>query len=130
MPRFLQRCPVALLKSDILSTLVSCASQATQLDHREANVSVVKFLFDLVHNGRKHNDSSDFAERKTLVKCILNQHGPNLISMLVHGVIFQLPTYTISDICELLYEIKEVMPNVKTTILSTISILLLVKPFP
>lgn len=100
------------MKSDILSTLVSCATQATQLDHREANISVVKFLFDLVHSGKRHSDAPDYAERKTLVRNIMMQHGPNLTSMLIHGVIFQLPTYTISDICELLYEIKEVLPKV------------------
>lgn len=111
--RFLQRCPIALLKSDILTTLVTCATQATQLDHREANVSVVKFLFDLVHSGRRHSDAVDFAERKLLVRNTMNQHGPNLISMLIYGVIFQLPTYTISDIAELLYEIKELMPKVR-----------------
>ncbi|ODM90983.1 Transportin-3 [Orchesella cincta] len=109
--RFLQRCPIALLKSDILSTLVTYATQATQLDHREANMSVVKFLFDLVHAGRRHNDLACFAERKTLVRNTMMQHGPNLITMLIHGVIFQLPTYTIGDICELLYEIKEMMPK-------------------
>jgi len=107
---------VALLKSEIISPLIQCATHATQLDHREANVSVMKFLYDVVHAGRRQKDSPDFAERQALVKVILNQTAPQLIHSVVYGVIFVLPSYTISDISELLYEIKEVMPEVRERI--------------
>lgn len=82
------------------------------MDHREANVSVMKFLYDLVHAGRRHKEAPDFPEKQALVKGILLQTAPNLLYMIVHGVIFTLPSYTVSDISELIYEIKEVMPQV------------------
>jgi transportin-3 len=109
--RYIQRCPLAILKSDIIAPLIQCATQATQLDHREANVSVMKFLYDMVHTGRRQKDSQDFTERQALVKGILIQTAPQLLYMVIYGVIFNLPTYTMNDISELIYEIKEVMPQ-------------------
>lgn len=103
---------MAILKSDIMASLVLCATQATQLDHREANVSVMKFLYDLVHAGRRQREMPDFSERQSLVRVILTQTAPQLLCMIIFGVIFTLPSYTINDIAELIYEIKEVMPQV------------------
>jgi transportin-3 len=50
--RFLQRAPLPYLRSDFLASVVECAVTATALDHREANASVMKFLYDLLHCAR------------------------------------------------------------------------------
>lgn len=110
--RYLQRCPLAILQSDVVIPLVQCATQATQLDHREANVSVTKFLYDLIHSGRRQKEGSDYLERNTLVKKILIPTAPQLLCTLINGVIFTLPSYTINDIAEVFYEIKEILPLV------------------
>jgi len=88
---------------------VQCAIHGTQLDHREANVSVMKFLHDLVHAARRQKDSIDYYDRSAAVKTILGNTGQHLVCMLIHGVIYTLPSYTITDVAELMYEMKEVM---------------------
>jgi transportin-3 len=50
--RFLQRAPVPLLNCPVLRSILECALMASTLDHRDANASVMKFFYDLVHCGR------------------------------------------------------------------------------
>ncbi|RVE40346.1 hypothetical protein evm_015004, partial [Chilo suppressalis] len=45
--RFLQRIPLDFLSCGALDAVVECARLASKLDHREANSSVMKFLYDL-----------------------------------------------------------------------------------
>jgi transportin-3 len=53
--RFLQRAPVPFLTGPALKSILDCALMATALDHRDANASVMKFFYDLVHAGRTHS---------------------------------------------------------------------------
>ena len=48
------------------SQVVACAVEASSLHHREANASVLKYLFDLLHVGRSKEERQDFAERQAL----------------------------------------------------------------
>lgn len=82
----------------------------------------MKFLYDLVHAARRQRDAPDFPERQLLVRGILVETAPQLLYMIIYGVIFTLPTYTINDVSELVYEIKEVMPEVKDSTNSSILI--------
>lgn len=50
--RFLQRAPIPLLHSPAIRSIVDCAIMACSLDHRDANSSVMKFFYDLLHSGR------------------------------------------------------------------------------
>ena len=43
-----------------------CAVEASSLHHREANASVLKYIFDLLHVGRRKEEQDDFAERQAL----------------------------------------------------------------
>ena len=45
---------------------MACAVEASSLHHREANASVLKYIFDLLHVGRRKEESEDFAERQAL----------------------------------------------------------------
>ncbi|XP_038639310.1 transportin-3-like isoform X3 [Scyliorhinus canicula] len=47
--RFIQRSPIVLIQSPVMSLIIQCALAATTLNHRDANSSVMKFLQDLVH---------------------------------------------------------------------------------
>lgn len=58
LPRFIQRSPITLLRSQVILPILQWAIAATTLDHRDANCSVMKFLRDLVHTGVA-NDVSD-----------------------------------------------------------------------
>lgn len=52
--RFLQRAPIPLLHSPVMGSIVDCAIMACSLDHRDANSSVMKFFYDLLHSGRSY----------------------------------------------------------------------------
>lgn len=50
--RFIQRSPLHFLQSSVVSPIIQCAVLACTLDHRDANMSVMKFLCSLLNNGR------------------------------------------------------------------------------
>jgi hypothetical protein len=72
----------------------------------------MKFLFEIVHTGRRSKEAPDYAERQLLIKNILTQHGPQILYKILYGGIVSLPMYTLNDITEVVYEIKELMPEV------------------
>ena len=47
--RCLQKCPVAFLKCDVAVPAIRCAVAASTLEHRDANLSVMKFLKGLIN---------------------------------------------------------------------------------
>ena len=51
---------------------MACAVEASSLHHREANASVLKYIFDLLHVGRSKEEREDFAERQALAGKDLN----------------------------------------------------------
>ncbi|XP_075455373.1 transportin-3 isoform X2 [Ascaphus truei] len=59
--RFVQRCPVVLLRSQVVIHVLQWAVAATLLDHRDANCSVMKFLRDLIHTGVSNDKFSDIS---------------------------------------------------------------------
>jgi len=110
--RYISRCPVALFKSEVMPSIINCATEATQLDHRDANQSVLKFLFDIVRSGLRLKDALDFPERQLLVRNMMLRHGELIVYKVIYGGIIALPMYTLQDITELLFELKELMPEV------------------
>ena len=50
--RFLQTSPVPFLHSPTMNNILDCALMACTLDHRDANASIMKFFYDLIHLGR------------------------------------------------------------------------------
>ncbi|XP_053572309.1 transportin-3 isoform X2 [Bombina bombina] len=103
--RFVQRCPIVLLRSQVLVHVLQWAIAATLLDHRDANCSVMKFLRDLVHTGVSNDHEENFEVRKDLITQVLNQFGQQLISQLVHACCFCLPPYTLPDVAEVIWEV-------------------------
>jgi len=55
--RFVQRCPLSFLHSTSVTPLLACAIAGCALDHKEANISVTKFLSELIKTAR-HKDVS------------------------------------------------------------------------
>ncbi|XP_044131831.1 transportin-3 isoform X1 [Bufo gargarizans] len=105
LTRFIQRCPIILLRSQVLVHVLQWAIAATSLDHRDANCSVMKFLRDLVHTGVANDHEENFEVRKDLIQQVLNQFGQQLTSQLLHSCCFCLPPYTLPDVAEVVWEI-------------------------
>ncbi|KAL1139884.1 hypothetical protein AAG570_006861 [Ranatra chinensis] len=103
--RFLQRAPVAFLTAPALNSILDCALTATDLVHRDANSSVMKFFYDLVHAGRNHEDREDFQVRKRLVANILHERGQDLVSNLIHACVFCLQSYMLADVADAIMEL-------------------------
>ncbi|XP_018314649.1 transportin-3 [Mycetomoellerius zeteki] len=103
--RFLQRAPISLLRSLAIGSIVDCAIMACSLDHRDANSSVMKFFYDLLHSGRSYKDRSDYTIRRQLVQNILKEKGQTLVIKLLHASVFELSSYMLSDVADVIIEL-------------------------
>ena len=65
--RFLQRASLPYLQTDFVPSVIECALMAINLDHKDANGSVMKFIFDLFHLGRSKEERDDFEHRSAIV---------------------------------------------------------------
>ena len=79
--------------------------QATALDHRDANASVMKFFFDLLHFGRSKEERNDFKERVAFVKHFREEYGSKLVDSLIRATVFNLPSYTFHDVGDVIFEL-------------------------
>ncbi|XP_077325623.1 transportin-3 isoform X3 [Lithobates pipiens] len=102
--RFVQRCPIVLLRSQVLGHVLQWAIASTTLDHRDANCSVMKFLRDLIHTGISNDHEENFEVRKDLIQQVMNQFGQQLVSQILHACCFCLPPYTLPDVAEVVWE--------------------------
>ena len=75
------------------------------MDHRDANDSVMKFFFDLLHSGRSKEERNDFKERSAFVKHLREEYGAKLTDCLLRASVFSLPSYTFHDIGDVLFEL-------------------------
>lgn len=121
--RFLQRAPLPFLTAHFISSVMQCGILATHLDHREANSTVMKFFYDLIHNNRmlSEKDSKkkaihekDFDVRHRLMKDIVSKHGQALVSNLLHACVFSLHSYMMVDVADVLHELLCVDGGVST----------------
>ncbi|XP_030382920.1 transportin-3 [Scaptodrosophila lebanonensis] len=107
--RYLDCCPLQLLRSNLITPIFQCALIACSLDHREANSSVMKFFNNLLTWGRTNN--SRHAECRPLVVEIAIQHGDALVVNLIHASVFSLHSYMLADVAEVLNELKQVITS-------------------
>ncbi|KAH8233997.1 hypothetical protein KR032_010147 [Drosophila birchii] len=108
--RYLDCCPLQLLQSSLITPIFQCALIACSLDHREANSSVMKFFVNLLVWGRP-NSHSRHAECRPLVVELACQHGGALVMNLIQASVFQLHSYMLADVAEVLNELKQVVGN-------------------
>jgi len=71
---------------------------------RDANASVMKFFYDLLHAGRTREDNPDFQARATLIRALHTEYGSKLVDSLVRAAVLTLPSYTYHDIGDVLHE--------------------------
>ncbi len=103
--RFLQRASLPYLQSEFVPSVLECALMAINLDHKDANGSVMKFIFDLFHLGRSKEEREDFDHRAAIIHRFRLEYGSRLINGLLNAAIFYLPTYTYQDIGDILLEL-------------------------
>lgn len=105
--RFLQRAPIAFLQCVSLVHILQCALSAATLDHKEANMSVMKFFYDLINQGQVGRNQPDYNERKILVKRILDEYGQQLVTNLIHSCVYYLHSYMLSEVADVIVELLE-----------------------
>lgn len=102
--RFLQRAPMPYLQTEFLKSILECALLSAALEHRDANASVMKFFYDLLHAGRTREDNPDFEARSSLIKGLHSEYGGKLVDSLVRAAVLSLPSYTYHDIGDVIHE--------------------------
>uniref|UniRef100_A0A1Q3F9K5 Transportin-3 n=1 Tax=Culex tarsalis TaxID=7177 RepID=A0A1Q3F9K5_CULTA len=105
--RFIQRAPFQLLQSPLVTPIIQCGLLACTLDHRDANLSVMRFFCSLLSYGR-HDRAT---ELRSIVHGILQQHGESLIMNLLYASVFCLHSYMLSDVADVFVEIKQLNPQ-------------------
>ncbi|CAH0714719.1 unnamed protein product, partial [Brenthis ino] len=101
--RFLQRCPAALLADGVLAQVLGVAGAACALDHRDANCSLMKFLFDLTRLA--NSTRPDDQDSKALISKELLQYGEQLTYSLLEASVLHLHPCMLSDVSEVLLEL-------------------------
>lgn len=104
--RFIQRSPVVLIQSPVMSLIIRCALAATTLNHRDANSSVMKFLQDLIHVATINEHRDDFELRKNLVHGFLGESGALLVAQLVQACCFYLVPSMLGNVADVLWELR------------------------
>lgn len=102
--RYLQRSPVEFLQSAVVTPIMQCALLACTLDHRDANLSVMKFFGNLLDCGRSESNEL----MRHLVHQLIAAHGEAMMVNLLHASVFCLQTYMLSDVADVLIEMKMV----------------------
>lgn len=106
--RFIQRMPIHFLQSPIVAPIIQCATLACTLDHRDANMSVMKFLTNLLSNQK----ANQLPEVSPYVQQIVQVHGECLIVNLLGASIYHLHTSQLSDVVDVFAEIKGINSEV------------------
>jgi len=105
--RFMQRAPMFYLQTEFLKSVVECGLLSTKLEHREANASVMKFFYDLLKAGRSREDREDYEARNHLVVTLHSEFGNRLIDSLITAGVLTLPSYTHTDIGDVIFEMLQ-----------------------
>lgn len=100
--RFLQRAPIPFLKCTALPSILQCALLACSLDHKEANLSVMKFFCDLIDYGKSSDSGPIYEMKKTLVTSLVREYGQQLVNNLIHACVFYLHTYMLGDVADVI----------------------------
>ncbi|CAH2013492.1 unnamed protein product [Acanthoscelides obtectus] len=105
--RFMQRAPIPFLKSSSLIPILQCALMASTLDHKEANMSVMKFFYDLIDKGQANKLQPDYQERRSLIERLLDEYGQQLVTNLIHSCIFYLHSYMLSEVADVILQLLD-----------------------
>eukprot|EP00057_Strongylocentrotus_purpuratus_P035336 XP_798649.3 PREDICTED: transportin-3 [Strongylocentrotus purpuratus] len=105
--RLLQRCPLGILQSPAMQSILPCAIAAITLDHREANASVMKFFTEVIQCATAKWEAEDFERRKAAVNSIFQEYGEPLTKAMIEACSFYLPAYRMPDHGEVIFHLLQ-----------------------
>lgn len=103
--RFLQKTPEKFLTESMLDSIFNLTIASIRLDHREANLSVTKFLIELIYTSHSANTSKEASQ---MVASILNnQIGQRLLDSVINCALFHLPSYFVPEMADILWQMLQ-----------------------
>jgi transportin-3 len=103
--RFVQKAPLAFVQSPVVKPLFLCAIAGCALDHKEANLSVTKFLAEFIKTARPREGKEESEPERRLIAELVRENGPALVIGIIRACLFCLPTYMIPESADVLYEL-------------------------
>lgn len=100
--RYLQRTPVEFLQSACVNPIMQCAVLAAMLDQREAHLSVMKYLGNLLSIGRKGEKPG----LRQLVCAVVEANVDALMRNMLSASVFELHSYMLPDVADVMLELK------------------------
>lgn len=115
--RFVLRRAPEFLSSVLVTPIIQCALLACTLDHKEANLSVMKFFSHLLAYGR--NNATNPQQMQDLVKQLVAANGEALVVNLIYSSVFCLHSYMLCDVVDVFQELKKIDSKSFQTFLQT-----------
>lgn len=78
----------------MLDNILNLTLASIQLDHREANSSVVKFVMEMIDTRYS---------KEVIDKLLREKFGQRLVNAVVNATLFHLPTYFVPDMADILW---------------------------
>ncbi|CAK1600531.1 unnamed protein product [Parnassius mnemosyne] len=103
--RYLQHVPVAFLSCGAAGGALQCACRAARLDHRDANSSLMKFLYDLLRAANDTPTSDQQQQIQGLANEALSMYGEELTFALLEAATLHLHQYMLGEVGEVLLEL-------------------------
>lgn len=106
--RFLQKVTLRFLTNESIDNIFQLATACTTLDHREANMSVMKFIVEITKCCRMEQDDPHFnehQERVQLVNNLLGKYGQEIIKGLINACAGGIQQYMLPEVADAFWEI-------------------------
>jgi len=116
--RFLQKATLRFLQNDSVNSIIQLAVAASLLDHREANMSVMKFYVELIKCVQlepSHKDYSEMSQRGQIVQTLLMKYGQDIVTGLVNATAGGIQPYMLPEVADVFWELLTIArPNAAT----------------
>ncbi|GBP87537.1 Transportin-3 [Eumeta japonica] len=99
---FLQRIPLEFLQCGAGGAALRCAALASTLDHRDANASVMKFLFDVLYIRQARRSQPPVI---ALAEELVASNGEELMCALLEAAAIHLHGYMLPEVAEVMLQL-------------------------
>lgn len=104
--RYLQKNPQRFLSFTLLGQILELTLASLQLDHRDANTSVCKFIIELIEKGRSTDLCiKSLVDNSLETSCNDSCYGQKLVNTLISCALFVLPKFYIPDLSDILWNL-------------------------
>ena len=108
--RCLQQCTLTFLRNDQMDSIVQLAVVGTTLDHRDANLSVMKFLIELTkctYIEQSRPEFNEIRDRVALVESLLGKYGQEIVKGLVQACAGGIQPFMLPDVADVVWEMMQ-----------------------